>query len=144
MKSRFAILALTLLLNSISRGADNDLRAFIIHDDPSETADRGLNKEGLIFADEGFLLFRSRDGKEVGRNVPAVWVSKLGFKWRSYLISESFGLGAIVDRCDISGGYLVVQFSYPKERITKTYKVKVVAREDVGLVFFDGVGLESQ
>jgi hypothetical protein len=127
-----------------SRAGNEDLRAFVLPSDQQEANAVGSHKDGLIYADQEFLLAHSRNGVEVGKNVPAVWLTKPGFKWRTYLVSERFGVGAIIKHVEVIGGKICVEFSFPHEKQTEIYTVPVIVRDDIGLIFLQGVGLEVQ
>ena len=119
------------------------LRAFILPLTADDVAS-AETESGFIVGDQSLLLFRLRDGSELGRQVPAAWVSKKGLKWKTCLISESHLLESTVKRVEVSNGELVVEFVRDGIAGPLIVRIKLIPRDDLGLIFLSGVGVESQ
>ncbi len=123
--------------------ASDQLRAFVL---PLTSEDVALakTKSGFMVGDQNLLIFRLKNGDELGRQVPAVWVSKKGLKWKTCIISETHLLEATVRSVNITNGELIAEFV--RDGIAEIFvvRIKLIPRDDLGVIFLSGVGLEAQ
>lgn len=118
-----------------------ELRAFVL---PLENEDvvSALVKSDYLVGTQSLLLYRLRNGDELGRQVPAIWISKKGWKWKTCVISEDFLLESVISRVDVKEGKIEIEFT--RDGKTKIISLTPFPNDQLRIVFVKGVGVETQ
>jgi len=135
------MLALLALAPTCFGQTPRDLRAFVLPLETEDVVSASVNSDYLV-GTQSLLLYRLRNGDELGRQVPAVWISKKGWKWKTCVISEDFLLESVVSRVDVKDGKIEVEFS--RAGRTKTASLTPFPNAELRVVFVKGLGVEMQ
>lgn len=119
----------------------SELRAFVL---PLETDDvaSAMVKSDYLIGTQSMLLYRLRNGDELGRQVPAVWISRKGWKWKTCVISEDHLLESVIRRVNVKNGKIEIEFS--RDGKTKTVSLTPLPNDELRVVFVKGLGVETQ